>query len=158
MSSDRRFSGNTEIGAALVEFAFVLPILLALIVGTIYYGYAFMISASVAHAADQAAQAAVSVSPAGLSSAEYSDAVAAATSRVVRESLDWLPQNLAADAASLTCAGSEQAFPCDGALRVFVAIPFSTSESSLLPQIDLPVLGRFPPLPITLTGTAEVIL
>ena len=50
-------------GAALIEFALVLPLLLAIAVGIVYYGYAFVLKTAVEQAARNGAQEMVAISP-----------------------------------------------------------------------------------------------
>lgn len=52
-----------QAGASLIEFALVLPIFLALIIGILFYGIAFVAHQAVNYAAESGAEAVVSVDP-----------------------------------------------------------------------------------------------
>ena len=56
-------AARAQRGAALIEFALVLPLLLAIAVGIVYYGYAFVLKTAVENAAKNGAQEMVAVSP-----------------------------------------------------------------------------------------------
>lgn len=140
-------------GAALVEFAFVLPVLLALLIGVIYYGYVFMLQAAVTYAAREGAQVAVAVDPVGLSASDYQSAVGSEAGQAARNSLDWLPAAVRSklDAPEITFPGTDR-------VRVRVVLPTSGGGGGLLPQATLPLVGAVPPLPESLVGVAEVAL
>lgn len=148
-------------GAALIEFALVLPLLLAFTIGIIYYGYVFMLDAAVTHAAKQGAQVAVNLDPLDFASpADYQDAVVLRVSNSVSNSLDWLPPSVH-DGLILPPSVSFIAAPAGQAgmlLNVTVVLSVAGGSSPLLPQITLPVIGSVPPLPLTLNGVAQVVL
>lgn len=135
-------------GAALVEFAFVLPFLLALLVGTVYYGYVFLLQAAVTYAAREGAQVAVAVDPVGTG---YQAAVVAEVRQAVRNSLDWLP-----DAVEGNLQETQVSFAGGDRVSVRVSLATAGGGGGLLPQANLPVVGAVPPLPATLVGVAEV--
>ena len=167
--------GRTQRGAALIEFAIILPMLLILLVGMIYYGYVFMLQSAVNNAAQQAAGAAVAVDPVGRSSSgsgpdSYPAVVGQAVVDTIASNLDWLPASIldGATGDSLVCndGDSEASLGCgttidgSGLLRVVVSLNVTANSSPLLPQINLPPFGPIPPVPGggVLTGTAEVTL
>lgn len=140
-------------GTALIEFAFVLPILLAFIVGVIYYGYAFTLKAAVIHAAKQGVQVAVSIDPIDYPRS-FDAEVERRVDKSVRNSLSWLPDNIGRRVKS-------EAPPLDrtsGRYRITVTLPLTGDKSPLLPQIHLPFIGDVPPLPKNIVGVAEVVL
>lgn len=138
-------------GTALIEFALVLPLLLALLVGTIYYGYVLMLESAVTHAAQQAAVAAVAVPPVGASQEDYNAAVDAAISQSVDNSLDWLP-------ASIRDGATSSGVLSGTLLQVTVTLAVTGNSSPLLPQIQIPGIGPFPPVPAQLQAVAKVTL
>lgn len=140
-------------GGALVEFAFLLPFLLALLIGVIYYGYAFMLQAAVSYAAREGAQVAVAVDPIGLSTSDYQAAVSNEAEQAVRNSLNWLPA-----AVSSKLEAPDITFSADGG-RVNVRVVLSTAGGGgLLPQASLPIVGAIPPSLGDVVGVAEVAL
>ncbi|MEQ8798515.1 MAG: TadE/TadG family type IV pilus assembly protein [Salinisphaeraceae bacterium] len=154
----------------MIEFAFVLPLLLALLIGMSYYGYVFMLQSAVTNAAQQAANAATSTDPVGMSSSDYNALVGEAVAASVFSNLDWLPASIldGATGDSLVCndGDSDASLGCgttidgSGLLRVVVSLNVTANSSPLLPQINLPPFGPIPPVPGggVLTGTAEVTL
>lgn len=147
-------------GAALIEFALVLPILLALAIGVIYYGYIFVLDAAVTHAAKQGAQVAVNMDPVGFeSSAAFLTAVEVQINDSVTASLAWLPESVR---AGLSTPPATVTFPDEGSpqggrlLNINVQLAVAGSSSSLLPQVNLPGIGSIPPLPPIINGVAQV--
>lgn len=138
-------------GAALVELAFVLPILLALLVGMIYYGYVLVLQMAVTGAAREGAQVAMAVDSVGLSPDAYRSAVAAEAGQAARNSLAWLPEAVAANLED-----PEVTFPAGNRVRVEVTLPTSGGGGGLLPQANIPLVGPIPPLPADLVGVADV--
>jgi len=157
----QQLSGRKQGGAAVIEFALVLPILLFIAVGIIYYGYVFMLDAAVTHAAKQGAQVAAYVDPVGLDGTEYQDAVTAQVNTSVTNSLSWLPNsvldNLGAEPVNVSFSGPAAGIP-GGIVIITVTMNVSGGTSPLLPQINLPGFGAVPPLPLTLNGVAQVVL
>ncbi len=89
MASRRRSHGQR--GVSLLEFVLVLPLLLAIAVGIVYYGYAFVLQSAVAHAAKAGAQTAIAVSPLGEMGDDYPARRETQVRRAVTQSLSWLP-------------------------------------------------------------------
>src|SRR5690606_27104241 len=84
-----RTTGRTrQAGAAVVEFAFVFPILFLLVYGVIVYAYVYVVQQSITYAAQEAAEAAVAVSPAQDDPFAQQQAVVRASAVSV---LSWLP-------------------------------------------------------------------
>lgn len=153
---------NYQSGAALLEFSLVLPLLIMLLIGVIYYGTVFLLDAAVTHAAKQGAIAAVAVDPLSLSSQGYKDAVEIEVGGSVRNSLSWLPANVL---ANITLPPTVTFLPNGGGqpgeiVEVTVVLTFVGNNSPLLPQIFLPLPGvgvtAVPPLPDDLTRRARV--
>ena len=144
MTVERDTSRRRECGAALIEFALVLPLLLSIAVGIVYYGYAFVLKAATESAAQNGAQEAVALSPL---SSDY-DPVARAEQAALA-SLDWLP-------AGVRAASSVASAPqCEGSdlFGVRVRIDLSDEANTVLPQFEL---GRFriPPRPMVIESYA----
>jgi Flp pilus assembly protein TadG len=78
-------SGGKPRGAAVVEFALVVPALLLVLLGTIDWGYYFFVREATVNAAREGARAGTLVQPGG---DPLPDARTAATSYVVQSSLD----------------------------------------------------------------------
>lgn len=155
------YSNINQRGAALIEFALVLPILLAFTTGVIYYGYVYVLDAAVTHAAKQGAQVAVNIDPVGYSSSgEYQAAVRSQVTTSVANSLSWLPASVRATLVAppaITFATPDSGQP--GTLvNIRVTMKISGANSALLPQVDLPGIGPVPPLPLTLNGVAKIVL
>ena len=137
MTAARRLRHGPQRGAALIEFALVLPLLLTIAVGIVYYGYAFVLKAATESAAQNGAQEAVALSPL---SDDYDPGARA--QKVALDSLDWLPEGVR------EAAGVAQASECDasGLFGVRVRIDLSGRANTVLPQLEL---GGFkiPPRP-----------
>ncbi|MEQ1439618.1 TadE/TadG family type IV pilus assembly protein [Fontimonas sp. SYSU GA230001] len=159
--------GRRETGAALVEFAFVFPILFLLVYGVIVYAYVYVIQQSITYAAQEAAEAAVAVSPAVDDYFTQQQTVVRATAV---SALSWLPPKqrervLGAAGEKVDvqpCLKGASGCPVDtDALRVtlrFTVRPDSSncSKDALFPMLNLYFVGCVPPLPETLTATAVV--
>lgn len=162
----------------MVEFALVLPILLFITVGTIYYGFVFVIEVAIENAARQGAVAAASVAPTNYSTQEqFKAAIRVVVDQVAEDNLDWLPTSVLAGFAGGTIGNAvDICFPnddceapesiCDDLVAtgdgqvgcVYITFALTGTSSPVLPQINLPPLGALPPLPANLSGVAEVVL
>ena len=122
-------------GVAVIEFAVVLPVILLLLLGTVYYGYAFVLKNSVQQAAgNAAAQAAQSVDGSAQLDVDRLRAV-------VLASLQPMPAS-AVD-VSVTLSGSTGCVaPAAGAVRVVL----DTDVDGVMPFQPALVFGvRVPP-------------
>jgi len=90
-------------GASLIEFALVLPVFLALIVGILFYGIAFTTQQAVNFAAERGAETAVSVDPDSLvdSDDKVNPLVNTQANSRIRSVLGYFP-------------GVDNAFPANG--------------------------------------------
>lgn len=157
---------KAERGASLIEFAFVLPVFLMLIVGILYYGIGFATQQAVNHAAGRAADAAVAVDPALDSSAFRARAIEQAEPRiagilayfpggtgerfVLSGGCDTAADSGAADQSSL-CVGPD----ADRPGRRVVTVNLAPRFQSLWP--GFPETGLIPtPEFVRATGTAVV--
>lgn len=141
-----------QAGAAAIEFAFIFPILLLLVYGAVVYGYVFFLSQSVNYAAQQAAEAAMSVDPAD------PDAVALRQQRIsqtVARSMSWMSDGQRSQ--RLTICNSGDCPQVDDTLTVTLRFNLST-PSRMFPVVQLPGMGSLPPLPDTLTASAAALM
>lgn len=163
-----RQAGRTrQAGAAVVEFAFVFPMLFLLVYGVIVYAYVYVIQQSITYAAQEAAEAAVAVSPTQEDPFAQQQIVVRATAV---SALSWLPEGqrqrvLGAGGEKVDvdlCPKGTSGCPIDSdALRVtlrFAVRPdgSSCSKDALFPMLNLYIVGCVPPLPANLTATAVV--
>lgn len=145
-----------ESGAAALEFAFLLPLLLLLIYGMFVYSYMFVVQEAITFAAQEAAEAAVKVDPAQ-DPADYDAAVNAEVRATATRVLSFLP--VAQQARVLGSDGSKvqvtiAASPSGNGGIVTVNLSFAFS--GLFPVIPLPVIGPVPPMPGTLEARGVV--
>lgn len=118
-----------EDGAALVELALVIVVLLTLVVGTITYGMALGLHQSITHAASSAARAAITLP------AHDAGAIDARARGVVDDQLAWL------GARSDHVQTHTRVEPCSGAgqcVHIEVTYPYGT----------MPIVPSFLGLPI----------
>lgn len=143
-------------GATAVEFAFVFPILFALMYGAIVYSFAFTLKQSITYAAQEAAEAAVDIQP-GV--AGYDAMVTSAATTTANSIILWMPASIRSGVVTAVdfCAdggGSSDACPTAGdAVVVTVTLPL-TGSSQLFASFTLPMVGTFPPLPATMSAQA----
>jgi len=156
-------------GASAVEFAFVLPLLLALTYSLFVYSYVYVVYESINYAAQQAAEATVAVDPFDEDGYQANvENYARATAAGV---LSWLPASQRT--AAIGANGSAiQVYPCSpgggggeycpagvtGGTPVVVKIQFPLSSPSLFPVMDLPGIGSVPPLPSSLVGVGVALV
>lgn len=122
-------------GVAVIEFAVVLPVILLLLLGTVYYGYVYVLKNSVQQAAGNAAsQAAQSVDGDGQLDIDRLRAV-------VLASLQPIPA-LAVDVSATTSGDRGCTAPASGAVHVAL----DTSVEGVMPFQPVRVFGvRVPP-------------
>lgn len=148
-----------QTGAAVVEFAFVFPILFMLVYGVIVYAYVFVLQQSITYAAQEAAEAAVAIEP-SLGLAQQQSAVRS----TAVSALSWLPAGQRSrvlgssgeKVSAVLCPQGNEGCPSDSdALRVTLTFDM-TVPTPLFPVLNLYIVGSVPPLPATLTATAVV--
>lgn len=147
-------------GAAAVEFAFVLPILLFLVYATVVYSYLFVVRESIEFAAHKGIEAAVAVDPgaADADAVRQTEALAAANC-----ALNWLT-GVCTDTIVESSRVTPQYTPCNGTGtqacplgygRVSVTYHVLNGGVWVFPRlIGIPGLGTIPPMPETMVATA----
>lgn len=146
MRHHQRSQRRDERGAAAVEFALVLPLLLAVLFGTIAYGIVFAQSLSLSNAARQAARAAVIN---GTTCAQVSALAQDNASTIAMNGTDAtvsISRGTSKATATAACGAGGQ--PCTGqpaGTNIYVVIDYATAKSGL----SLP----FVPVPATLEAT-----
>lgn len=156
-----------QFGAAAVEFALVFPMLFVVTYGAIIYSYIYVLRQSLTFAAQEAAQAAVSVQP-GISG--YDDQVKQTAVNTALAAISWMPSSvrsaIAVDPGDVTiCRGPSSGacatlLPGDVAVVVRLELPLASGGdgrrdvSPLFATFALPPFGRFPPLPNIMAGQA----
>ena len=151
---------RTQSGAAAVEFAFVFPVLFLLMYGVVVYAYTLILQEAITYAAQEAAEAAVSVNP------RLVNADVLRTTQVretVINILAWLPTGQKARVIGesgqkvqvLYCvAGSGGVCPPDTDGIIVTLLFDMAAPDNLFPVLDMPLIGQVPPLPAQLKATA----
>ncbi|MDA8439617.1 MAG: pilus assembly protein [Propionibacterium sp.] len=111
----------TDRGAAAVEFALVLPILIALLLGIIEFGYAMFIQATIAGAAREGAR---TLAIAGTASS--------ATSAAIQAAEDGALPAVTLNAAQITADNSQCSSDPSSAVTVTIRYPY-TGIAGILP-------------------------
>jgi len=149
-------SSKRQSGAAVIEFAFVFPIMFMLMYGTIVYGYVFFLNQSLNYAVQQAAESAVAVDPTA------TNVVTVRNTRInttINSVLSWMnatqrTQRLTVmiDQASATCPAPLVA----GTVKVELVYALR-NPSWLFPVINMG-FGQIPPLPDNLNACATALI
>lgn len=142
-------SRRGETGAAALEFAFLLPLLLLLIYGMVVYSYLFVVQEAITFAAQEAAESAVKVDP---TADDYEDLVEAEVRATAARVLDFLP----ASQRARVVVNDPVIGPSPTGIGGIVTVNLRFNFIGLFPQIPLPGLGAIPPMPGTLVATAVV--
>lgn len=137
------YSRNRRAGAASIEFAVVLPLLLTLLLGITYYGIIFAMQQVLTLAAEEGARAALRYQP---SNTQRVAAAYTAANAVLPSFISAQVKTNQSGAPLVTCP-TMSSMQC---LSVVLTLPVTTGASPLLPAI--PLL----PVPATLTGSAVV--
>lgn len=160
-------------GASAIEFALVLPILLALSYAVVAYSYTYIVFESINYAAQQGAESAVSVDPSvadsGGGTSGYYGNVRTTVQNTVAGALGWMPErqrtmSIGANGSSVTVnfcnpgGGGGAGCPAvdTGGQALVVRIDFPIT--SIFPVLTLPGVGTIPPLPATISGTGVTVL
>jgi Flp pilus assembly protein TadG len=145
-----------ESGAAALEFAILLPLLLLMVYGIVVYSYMFVVQEAITFAAQEAAEAAVKVDPAQDPS-DYEAAVRSEVLATATRVLDFLPaaqreRVLGSDGAKVQISIG----PSPSGVGGVVTVSLSFAFTGLFPQIPLPGVGPIPPMPGTLEAKGVV--
>jgi Flp pilus assembly protein TadG len=145
-----------ESGAAALEFAILLPLLLLMIYGIMVYSYMFVVQEAITFAAQEAAEAAVKVDPAQ-DPADYEAAVKAEVLATATRVLDFLPpaqreRVLGSDGSKVQVTVGSSPTGIGGIVTVNLSFTFT----GLFLQIPLPWIGPIPPMPGTLEARGVV--
>lgn len=152
---------RAQTGAAMVEFAFVFPLLFFLVYGCVVYGYIFMLQEALTFTAQQAASSALAVAPQSTAGAANTQMIALAQSTAT-QSLSWLGgQATRVTTTPTICSVSGGAScPADGTDAIVVRMVFNVKQPTpLFPVISFGGamgLGSVPPLPTQLVAQATV--
>ncbi|MDO3564174.1 TadE/TadG family type IV pilus assembly protein [Ralstonia pseudosolanacearum] len=130
-------------GVAAVEFAVVVPVLLLLMLGIVYYGVIFAMQQALTLAAEEGARAALRYQS---TNAQRVAAAYTAVSSVLPTFLNGRVQTNQGSTPLVACQ-NVAGMQC---LSVVLTMPLTTGNNPLLPAI--PLL----PVPSTLTGSAVV--
>jgi Flp pilus assembly protein TadG len=129
-----------QCGASAVEFILVFPVLLMIAYSAVVYGYVYMLQQAINYAAQQAAQAAVSVLP-GTSGNTQTTTI----NNTVNTALAWLPASqktrLSVPSSAPLClaAGTTGVIPVEvdftvtGLFPVLLNLPFIGGTVPVLP-------------------------
>jgi len=143
-----------EAGAAALEFALVFPVFFLILYGMLHYGIVFVVSYGMTSAANDAARAAIQVSP---EEEDYASLVVTRARAAAVARLDWL--NSAQKAIVLGTGGERVvvSLQSDATLGAVVEIGISYPDYAtqpILPVVTLPGLGAIPPVPEQLSARA----
>lgn len=119
-------------GAAAIEFALVFPVLFFMTYGLVFYGYMFVVQTAMNYAAQQGAEAAVSVDPTLALSQQslYGQTVCEQASQAIAEVLSFLPQNQFSDIVGGTEPTGTSSPSCRSGVGI-ISYPAAGSSSSL---------------------------
>lgn len=152
MEEQARLTGkrasHRQRGGAMVEFAFVFPILFLLIYGVIVYSYLFVLQSSMNFAAQEGAEAAIAVVTDRDINPNYETQVIQEAQKAATAALSWLPEDTQKPRLKV------QVPPPAGDL-VTVTVTFNVTQgTSLFPQLTLPFVGTVPPMPDQIVAQA----
>jgi Flp pilus assembly protein TadG len=140
---------NDETGAELVEFAFVIVLLITILYGIISYGMILAAQSTLTQAAADAARAGLVSS----SSAEL------AAYRQANSDVGWMDKGTcgttSTSSAVITCVTSEERCPSNLSVQCLqVTITYNYASSPLFPE--LPGLGLITPSTISSTNVIQL--
>lgn len=144
---------RSQSGASAIEFALVFPLLIAISYGGLVYSYIYVLQQGVNFAAQQGAQAALSVVPTSNSGNDVTARMAKAD-LVAKSTLTWLPT---AQYSRISTSSTGSCTVPAGTTGFTYQVSFDlNSGGALFPAIAvLPFgVGTIPPLPATLVACA----
>jgi len=152
-TSRQRGWRRPQSGAAAIEFALVFPLLIALVYGGLVYSYVYLLQQGINFAAQQGAQAALSVVPTSSAANDAGQRLTKAN-LVALATLAWLPASQQSRVS--TGVGGSCAVPA-GTTGFTYQVSFDLGGGGgLFPSLAaLPFgLGTIPPLPASLAACA----
>lgn len=149
-------------GAAAIEFAFVFPLLFALMYATVVYGYVFFAQQTINLVAQECAKAAVAATPYDANGNVTSANYATAAGNYLNLARTQGPLTLFPAGVTVTPSylGPQKVATGDGQIfTVTITLTGLTGKSGAFPTISLGgIMGihDIPPMPQTLTASASV--
>jgi hypothetical protein len=163
MSAEERRGAGKQSGASAVEFALVLPLLIALTYGTFVFSYLYIVHESINYAAQQGAEAAVAVDPS--LGDDYAAQICTFVDNTIRQgALQWLlgddgvgPIKIGLSYGDLGISGSGP-IPVDEGCG-----SYDEDSNALAVKVTYTVpsalnLGFLPALPTSISGLGVVLL
>jgi Flp pilus assembly protein TadG len=156
---------SRQLGAAVIEFAFLIVIFLGILYGIFSYALVMMLQQGLVQAAAEGARATHRVDPLNFSAVNnsYQTAAGVLASQAAMASLDWLPTDVTARITVTTTwtkvtttvsSGSGTNYPISTDRATVVVTYPDYAKAPLLPIMDLPGLGPIPQTPKDLIGQA----
>ena len=156
-------------GATAVEFAFILPALVALIYSLFVYSYVYVLYESINYAAQQGAESAVAVDPS--LDTDYFSTVQTYAQSTAAGVLSWLPEAQRSASVGNANGSLVEVLQCNasgggaspycpvaasGGTPIVVRISFPVRR--FFPALVLPGIGSVPPLPESISGIGVTLL
>jgi Flp pilus assembly protein TadG len=142
----RRSDHHDERGAEMVEFAFVVVLLIALLYGIVTYGLILAAQATITQAAADAARAGIVASSTAVTTAEAQAGT----------DVGWMDKGACGTSGTtITCVASEEPCPSNGNNTCLkVTVSYNYSSSPLFPE--MPGLGLITPSTISSTNVLQL--
>lgn len=141
------FGRRRGTGIAALEFAIVAPVLIAIVIGIVYYGMVLTLQQLLTLAAEEGARAALRY-PGGAAGGNAAAMQALRVNAAGTTALATLPPSIA---ALIPPAGVAQAVPCASASgNVCVRVTLNLPTTQILPAVPMV------PVPAALSGSAMV--
>ena len=165
MRQSRHRRPSRQLGAVVIEFAFVFVIFLGVLYGIFSYALVMMLQQGLVQAAAEGARATHRVDPLNFSpiNNSYQTAANILASQAAKASLDWLPTTALARITVTTTwtkvtttvsSGSGTDYPISTNRATVVVTYPDYATAPLLPILELPGLGSIPQTPKDLIGQA----
>lgn len=151
-------------GAAAIEFAFIFPLFFAILYATVSYSLTLLLQMGMSNAAADGARTAIQlVDPLQFNQAGFNAAAKQRITQAVKASLSWLSDaQVAAIVSNINITTSPDPGSGVGSVagvRVNVQVVWKNyGTAPLIPSIDVPLVGKVPPLPQDLSGKASMLL
>ena len=143
----KRLDRRDERGAEMVEFAFVVVLLIALLYGIISYGLVLAAQSTITQAAADGARAGIVASPAS--------GAAAAAEKEASTDVGWMGQGTCGANTVITCVATPEQCPSNASNSCLsVTVTYNYSESPLFPE--LPGFGVIMPSSLSSTNVLQL--